>query len=180
MAQYIDASTQTDVTEQDADMDTVLNSVQKLSCSLGVFLHDLFKVPTPKEPGRTPKHAQIVSRILQGRTNVNADDVVKLMYEHHDSTPKAARTTATRPASVASRPDKRPMVRWRIKEWAIGTVMNIIDKEAEAMASKDGGLHLPKEAMNWEFIHNFSFSNVMATVETKATTLVRVLTAISA
>ena len=63
----------------------------------------------------------MVSKLLQGRTNVNADDVVKLMYEHYDSTPKAARTTAARPASAASRPDKRPMLgQWRNGELKSG------------------------------------------------------------
>jgi len=179
MAQYVDASVQAEVTEPDPDMDTVLTNVQKLSGSLGVFLLNLFKVPSRKEPGRSQKHAQMVSKFLQGRSTVNADDIVQLMYEHHDSVPKAARSTAARPASAVIRPDEKPMAWWRIKEWAIGTVTNIIDKEAEAMASKDGGFHLPKEAVNWEFIHNFSFGNVMSVVETKAPTIVKVLTAIA-
>ena len=33
--------------------------------------------------------------------------------------------------------------------------------------------------VNWEFIHNFLFSNVMAIVETKVLALARVLTAIA-
>jgi len=69
---------------------------------LCVFLRDLFKVPTHKEPGRPLKHALMVSKFLQGWTNVNADDVVKLMYEHHDSTPKAASTTTACPGHSQS------------------------------------------------------------------------------
>ena len=60
MAQYVDASVQAEVTEPDPDMDTVLTNVQKLSGSLGVFLLNLFKVPSHKEPGRSQKHAQMV------------------------------------------------------------------------------------------------------------------------
>ena len=45
------------------------------------------------------------------------------------------------------------------------------------MASKEGGLHLSKEQVNWQFVHQFSFGMVMAMVEDKAPTLLRVLTA---
>ena len=45
------------------------------------------------------------------------------------------------------------------------------------MASKEGGLHLSKGQVNWQFVHQFSFGKVMAMVEDKAPTLLRALTA---
>ena len=97
----------------------------------------------------------MVSRFLQRRTNVKAEEIVELMYEHCDSVPKAARSTAERPASAVIRPDEKPMAQWRLKEWAVKTVEGIIHKEADTVANKDGGLHLPKQEANWDFIHNF-------------------------
>jgi len=55
------------------------------------------------------------------------------MYEHHDSVPKAVCLTATHPTSAVIHPDEKPMAQWRIKEWVIGSLMDVIDKEAEAM-----------------------------------------------
>jgi hypothetical protein len=92
MAQYI-ASIQIEAMGQNFDMDTVHSSVQKLSGSLSVFLHDSLKIQTCKELGRTQKQVNMVSKFLQGWSIVNSNDIVKLTYEHHDSTPKAAHTT---------------------------------------------------------------------------------------
>jgi len=96
-------------------MNYVLDNAQKVSGSLGEFLHDVFSVPPHKKPGRSQKHAQMVSRFLQGQSAVKAEEIVELMYEHHDSAPKAARETAKRPASDAICPDEKPMARWNIR-----------------------------------------------------------------
>jgi hypothetical protein len=187
MTHYTHISVQTEPSEdseeliapdqREPDMNFVLDNAQKVSGSLGEFLRDVFSVPPRKEPGRSQKHAQMVSRFLQGRSAVKAEEIVELMYEHHDSAPKAARETAERPASDAIRPDEKPMARWNIREWAIKTIEGIVHKEADTVSSKAGGLHLPKEEATWEFFHNFSFGNVMSVVQTKAPTLIRVLTA---
>jgi hypothetical protein len=71
------------------------------------------------------------------------------------------------------------MAWWNIREWAIRTIKGIVHKEADTVSSKAGGLHLPKEETTWEFFHNFSFGNVMSVVQTKAPTLIRVLTAVA-
>jgi hypothetical protein len=91
----------------------------------------------------------MVAKFLQGRSKVKAEEIVDLIYSHPEAVPKTARSNASRPASAVLRPDKEPMARWMIGEWAISLVAKIVSKEAE----------------------------VMATVEDKAPTLLRVLTA---
>jgi hypothetical protein len=177
MSSYIDSAIQT----SPADMDTVLLDMQKVSGSLGEFLQELFRHPSRgnKDKGsvRSQKHSQMVVKFLQGRSKVKAEEIVDLIYNHPEAVPKTARSNASQPASAVLRPDKEPMARWRIREWAISLVAKIVSKEAEVMASKEGGLHLSKEQVNWQFVHQFSFGKVMATVEDKAPTLLRVLTA---
>lgn len=98
---------------------------------------------------------------------MKAETVVELMYEHHDSTPRAVRNTANRPAAAAVRADEKTMARWNIREWAIRTVEGSVDKE--------GGLHLPKEAVTWQFVHTFSLENMISVAQNKAPTLLRLL-----
>src|ERR1700677_1623768 len=103
MTHHINKSVQTEPSEDSAepiapdqrepDMHYVLDNAQKVSGSLGEFLCDVFTVPHRKEPGRSQKHAQMVSRFLQGRSAVKVEEIVELMHEHHDSAPKAARET---------------------------------------------------------------------------------------
>ena len=66
-----------------------------------------------------------------------------------------------------------------MEDWGVGcqSCGKIISKEAKVMACKEGGLHLSKEQVNWQFVHQFSFRKVMTTVKDKAPTLLRVLTA---
>jgi hypothetical protein len=177
MSSYIDSAIQT----SPADMDTVLLDMQKLFGSLGEFLQELFRHPSKgnKDKGlvRSHKHSQMVVKFSQGRSKVKAKEIVDLIYNHPEAVPKTAQSNATRPASAVLRPDKEPMARWRIGESAVSLVAKIISKEAEVMVSKEGGLHLSKEQINWQFVHQFSFRKVMATVEDKAPTLLRVLTA---
>ena len=66
-------------------------------------------------------------------------------------------------------------VQWQITHFDV--VAKIISKEADVVASKDGGLRLSKEQLNWQFVHQFSFGKVMAAVKDEAPTLMRVLMA---
>jgi hypothetical protein len=54
-----------------------------------------------------------------GGPQSKAEEIVKLMSEHHDSAPKAARETAEHPASDAIHPDEKPMAQWNIRQWAL-------------------------------------------------------------
>ena len=177
MSSHIDSAINT----SPANMDTVLLDMQKLSGSLGEFLQELFQHPSSgnKDKGsvQSQKHSQMVAKFLQGWSKVKAEEIVDLIYNHPEAIPKTARSNASRPASAVLRPDKEPMAQWRIGEWAISLMAKIVSKEAKLMASKEGGLHLSKEQVNWQFVHQFSFGKVMATVEDKAPTLLRVLTA---
>ena len=64
-----------------------------------------------------------------------------------------------------------------IQEWATKKVEGLVDKEAQAVSSKEGGLHLLKDGSDWQFVHNFSLGNLMASVEKTAPTILRLLTA---
>ena len=159
---YVDSAAQT----SPADMNSILSDIQQVSASLGDFLQDLFRHPykgnKTKGPPRGQRRTQMISKFLQGRTKVKAEDIVDLIYNHPEAVPKAARSNTSRPTSAVPRPDKEPMARWRIKEWAVRLVEKVVSKEAEVMASKDGGLHLSKDQSNWQFVHDFSFEKVMA------------------
>jgi hypothetical protein len=187
MSQYVDSGTQpmtyidSAIQTSPANMDTILSDMQHVSGSLGQFLQDLFRHPHKGNkyngPARSQRHTQMVSKFLQGRSGIKTEEIVDLIYNHPEAVPKAARSNASRPASAVYLPDKELMARWQIKEWAVQLVEKVINKEAQVMASKEGGLHLSKEQLNWQFLRDFSFGRVMATVQDKAPTLLRVLTA---
>jgi len=95
MAHHVDRAVQTDtssaeqqLSNTDPNMDYALESMQKVSGSLGEFLRDLFNVPHRTESGRSQKHAQMVSRFLKGQSKVQAEEIVDLIYEHKDASPK--------------------------------------------------------------------------------------------
>jgi len=46
------------------------------------------------------------------------------------------------------------MARWRLKEWAVGTVAGIIYKEAGSVVGKEGGLHLSEEDTTWDLVNH--------------------------
>ena len=51
------------------------------------------------------------------------------------------------------------------------------ESDQQGSPEQRGGLHLSKEQSNWQFLGDFSFGRVMKTVQDKAPTLLRVLTA---
>ena len=75
----------------------------------------------------------MVSKFLQGRSGIKAEEIVDLIYNHPEAVPKAARSNASCPASAVHRPNKEPMARWQIKEWAVRLVEKVINKEAQVM-----------------------------------------------
>jgi hypothetical protein len=77
------------------DTNGVLDSIQRMSGSLGEFLRDLFTLPPRSKSGRTQKHAQMVSKFLHGWSKVKAEGIVELMYAHHDSARRPARNTVS-------------------------------------------------------------------------------------
>lgn len=174
---YINSETQTPL----PDMDSILSDVQKFSGSLGDFLVTVFQHPPKgskgKGPGRTQKQAQMVSKFLRGKSDIKAEDLVDLIYNHPDARPKEARSTAERPASAVNRPDPEPMARWRIQEWAVRLVESIVNKEFGTMASKEGGLHVPEKSSTWDFFGNFSLGNAMGTVQRLCPVSLRVFNA---
>jgi len=164
----------------DPEIDDILEDIKALPGrgSIGEFLSFLFSIPTRKGPSRSKQHAFTVSRFLQGRAKVKPDDIVDLMYEHPDSRPKAIRQSISRAANPDRRNEK-VMGRGMIQEWAIKKVEGLVDKEARAVSSKTGGLHVPKDGNDWYFVHNFSLGNLMASVEKTAPTILRLLTAVA-
>jgi len=103
----------------------------------------------------------MMAKFLQSQSTVKAEEIVDLIYNHPESVPKATWSNASHPASAMLHPDKELMAWWKIKEWAVRLVKKIVSKEAEVMASQEGGLHLSNEQSNWKFIHDFSFGKVL-------------------
>jgi len=127
------------------DLEQVLKLIQAKNWTLGTFLCDLFSVlKVQKKDGNPQAQTQMVSILLQGRSKIKAPDIVEMMYASRYSAPKAVRSSANRPANEVKRPDEKK-ARWGLQQWAIRKVEKIVDREAELMSSKEGGLHQPQE-----------------------------------
>jgi hypothetical protein len=160
----------------DRRLDHLLLSIQKSPWNLGEFLRVLFSSPIPGL-SRSQKHSQMVSQFLQGRSTIKAPDIVELMYSSRDSTPKEVRATRTVGRPAAERRDPESMARWQLREWAVKKVEDIVDAEAEKIASKEGGFRVSREEMTWDFVHRFSLANVVGVLENNGPTLLRLLVA---
>ena len=99
---------------------------------LGDFLYEPFYTRTYREKGRECAHATVVSRFLGGHSRIHADQIVELMYTSSLSYPRSRMQTFS-----------EQMARDRLFNWAMKTVAERIDDEAEQLASKNGGLRLP-------------------------------------
>lgn len=93
-----------------------------------------------------------------GRTKVHAGHTMKLQLTNPYSKPKAVRKSKNRDASAVKRPDETKMARWHMREVAIEEVADIVDKEAEKMASKEGGFHLETKKRSWAFVYAFTIA----------------------
>ncbi|KAF7977089.1 hypothetical protein HWV62_4669 [Athelia sp. TMB] len=170
-------------------IDEILAKVQKTSGTLGGFLYDIFHyVPRGQHPRNSDKQTSMVSAFLGGRSDVKADQIVEMMYEHPFSAPIKRRKKKDKDKSsdmpvVESTSSKKKgqdpklMAKWGIKEWATRLMERVVDGEAKEMASVDGGLHLPSKDVKWDFVHGFSLGKAMSSVEEKAPTLLRLITA---
>jgi hypothetical protein len=160
------------------DLEQVLKLIQAKNWTLGTFLCDLFSVPkVQKKDGNPQTQTQMVSIFLQGRSKIKAPDIVEMMYASRYSAPKAVRSSANRLASEVKRPDEKMMARWGLQQWAIRKVEKIVDREAELVSSKEGGLHLVNKDATWDFVLDFSLSKVLSVVEVKGPTILRLLMA---
>ncbi|KAF7983685.1 hypothetical protein HWV62_19613 [Athelia sp. TMB] len=170
-------------------IDEVLEKMRQTSGGLGNFLYDLFHyVPRGQYPRNSSKQKSMLSAFLGGRSDVKAEQIVAMMHDHPHSAPKTRREKAGRenadtemvpPRSKKKKKDQDPklMAKWGIQQWATGLIERIVDREARDMTSAAGGLRLPKEDVKWDFVHGFSLGRVMSTIQDKAPTLLRVLTA---
>jgi hypothetical protein len=143
-------------------MDEVLKLLKQKRWTLGACLQDLFSTPkVQKNDGNPQTQTQMVSKFLQGNTSVNAQDIVELMYNSRYSAPKVTRDSQNRSASEAKRPDEKKMARWGLRKWALEIVEATVNKEAEAILSKEGGFHLANEDAMWDSVFNFSLGKVL-------------------
>ncbi|PSS06894.1 hypothetical protein PHLCEN_2v3496 [Hermanssonia centrifuga] len=159
---------------QTGPLDGILDLIKKRG-TLGDFLIELFTVSSRADASRSQKHAQAVSKFLGGTTLVDPAAIVNLMYTSRDSFPIPTRKSAT-PAELKKRSDHMRMARYKLKQWAIGVVEEVIDAEADELMSKDGGLRLPAD-ITWDFLQHFSLESIMSVAKQKSPTLVRLLTA---
>ena len=71
---------------------------------------------------------------------IKAEEIVDLTHNHPEAIPKATQLNTSHPVSAVHYPDKEPMAQWQIKEWAVQLVKKVINKEAQVMVNKEGGL----------------------------------------
>ncbi|THH04412.1 hypothetical protein EW146_g10186 [Bondarzewia mesenterica] len=158
-------------------IDEVLKCIQKNDWTLGHFLLHLFAYPAQNDPRNTATRSTMVSHFLGGRLNVKPEEIVELMYSSKYSAPLIPRNSKNRSASEVEHRDETIMARWRLRQWAIEKVEKVIEKEAEAVSSKEGGLHLSNKDASWTSMHNFSLANILAVIEQKGPTFLRLLIA---
>lgn len=157
-------------------VDDILACLKKHNLTLGEFLVQLFSTPTRKEDSLSPPHSQTVSIFLGGRSDVHVSDVIELMYNSRYATPRANRQSTTEASAKTTRPDSETMGCRELEKWAVQVVERLVDKEAEDLASKDGGLRLPLD-VTWDFIKGYSLDRVLSVCKETSLTLVRILAA---
>lgn len=159
-------------------IEDILKLLGQKKITLGRFLQLTFTTPVPNsKSGHSQTQIQKVTNFLQGKSDVKIDRVLELIYESRYSAPLPARDSANRPASEAKRPEKEDMAKWRMEQWALRVVEGMVDREAQWLASRAGGLHLLNAIATWEFFHNFTFSKILRLLEQRGPTILRVLMA---
>jgi hypothetical protein len=158
------------------NMDEVLAKIQQHRWSLGTFLKDLF-VDGKDGLYSSSTRTHMVSRFLGGRTGVEVEEIVEMIYKHKYSKPKKSRASQNHPARDVEQEDIRSKAQYRLQEWAIEKVEGIVDAEAVAMSGKDAGFQLDKTRATWEFLQSFSMRKFMNVAEVCGPTLLRILMA---
>jgi hypothetical protein len=99
------------------NMDEILAKIQQHKWSLGTFLKDLF---ADGEDGlySSSTRTHMVSRFLGGRTGVEVEGIVEMIYKHKYSKLKKSRATQNRPAHEAEHEEIKSKAQRRLQEWA--------------------------------------------------------------
>ncbi|TFY69112.1 hypothetical protein EVJ58_g610 [Rhodofomes roseus] len=162
-----------------AHMDAILLEIQRKGWTIGAFLNDLLTVPARGSMGASSLRAQMVSKFLNGGTAVGARQVVEAMYQCRYGIRKKRRNTAGQSANAVRPEGGKLMAREHLNAWAISTVEELLDREAHGVVSKKGGFHLRNKDVTWQFVHSFSMENILSLLETRGSTVLRVLAAIA-
>ncbi|KAI0686918.1 hypothetical protein BC835DRAFT_1420038 [Cytidiella melzeri] len=108
----------------------------------------------------------MVSSFLDGRSKeYNAVDLVNAMYRSRHSTTRA-------------REGEGFLARKKLQQWAVEVVEDMVSREAEDLASKNGGLRLA-EGMTWDFAAHFSLVPLARVAWKTSPTCVRILSAVA-
>lgn len=161
------------------NLEEVCKLISRHKWNVGTFQADLFAHTKKNDPRNTPVRTAMVAAHLGGRTKVHAGHTMKLQLTHPYSKPKAVRKSKNRDASAVKRPDETKMARWHMREVAIEEVVDIVDKEAEKTASKEGGFHLETKKRSWAFVYAFTMSYMLKLTERSAPTILRLVLAVA-
>ena len=146
--------------------------------SLGQFLVELFKLGSDRDSDKSKSLAQSFSSFLNGRTeDYDVIALVDVLYSSRFSAPKAKRASLT-PNEEKHRPDKAIMARYKLQQWAVKVVEDIMDKEAEKLVLPTSELRLSGE-MTWEFATSFSFTDTARKLNAVGPTCFRLLRAMA-
>lgn len=156
---------------KDSRIDFVLHAMQSRNMSLGLFLHLLFE-RTPDGRTRSHMHVAMVTKFLHGDTNTHADEIVKLMYDHLDSAPRATRGESRR----SLRPkDPSRMARARIAKWATMIVTSNVKREMGVLVDPKTSQLRPRKGFSWTDLNGASMEHFSSAVHAAAPTLNRLL-----
>ncbi|KAI0700077.1 hypothetical protein BC835DRAFT_1304258 [Cytidiella melzeri] len=123
-------------------LDAVLQCMQSHNFTLGGFLVELFRAGSDRTKKKTQHHTQMVSSFLDGCSKqYDAISLVKELYNSRHSTTR-------------NHESEEFLARNKLQQWAVEVVEDMVSREAEELASKEGGLRLAGE-MTWEFAAQF-------------------------
>ncbi|KAI0693209.1 hypothetical protein BC835DRAFT_1491070 [Cytidiella melzeri] len=145
-------------------LDAVLQCMQSHNFTLGGFLVELFRAGSDRTKKKTQRHTQMVSSFLDGRSKqYDAISLVKELYNSRHSTTR-------------NHESEEFLARNKLQQWAVEVVEDMVSREAEELASKEGGLRLAGE-MTWEFATQFSLAPLARAAWKMSPTCIRVLAA---
>ncbi|KAI0312119.1 hypothetical protein OF83DRAFT_1176932 [Amylostereum chailletii] len=162
-------------------MDDCLRNIKRKNFTLFEFLEELLLPCKKGDPRQSKIRTTMLRTLLAGRKNTPSriEEIADLIYDHPYSKPRRTRTSANRTAADAPRRNYRLLARWRLINWAIGKVEDIVSGEASDLTSKAGGLQSSGATSNWEAVLGFSMRDFLLHIQQKAPVLLRLLIAIA-
>ncbi|KAF9517739.1 hypothetical protein BS47DRAFT_1430796 [Hydnum rufescens UP504] len=172
------ASTPRNYTPRKTDsekIDAIFDAIKANKLTFPLFLYKAFDPDTPK----STKHAATISSFLRGQSNIGADNIAHLMFNHSSSVPIQGRASTIHETPLVTT-DGSGMAHVRLLAWAIDIVTQHCMDEVKALTHpKSGGLHLSQSQLMWKDLQEWSVAAATKSVETKASTLLQILIAVA-